>query len=96
MNKIKQFANKYMAKIGAAALALGLSVKGAVCHAATDADLQAGLASTTSIFTDNKGTIITYVVGIITATFIIGLVIKAAFFGKRQGLGMFGGRSRRR
>jgi hypothetical protein len=90
MNKIKSFADKYMAKISAAALALGLGIKGAVCHAATDTDLQAGLDSITGTFIDNKGIIIAYVVGVIAGTFIISLIIKATFFGKNQGLGLFG------
>lgn len=64
--------------------------------AAADADLVAGFASTTLIFTDNKSTIITYVVGIFLVLIVIGLVIRGLFFGKRMLMGVFGGGKRRR
>lgn len=65
-------------------------------HAAADADLVAGFASSTGMYNDNKGVIIGYAVTVIIAATIIGLVIRALFFGRGTLLGVFGGRRRRR
>jgi len=82
--------------VGLMALVAGvLSVVNSV-KAAADTDLVNGLASTTLIFTDNKGTIITWVVGIFAVTIVVALLIRALFFGKRQAVGMLPGGKRRR
>ncbi len=65
-------------------------------HAAADADLVAGFASTTAIFTENKSAIISYVVGIMLVIIVIGLIIRGLFFGKRQLMGVFGGGRRKK
>jgi len=67
-----------------------------IAKAAADADLVAGLASSSAIYTDNKSTLIGYVVGLILVTTVIALVIRALFFGKRQITGVFGGGRRKR
>jgi len=71
-------------------------VFGASAHAAADADLVAGFASSTAIFTDNKGAIITYVVSIVLVVTVVTLIIRGLFFGKRMLSGVFGGGKRRR
>jgi len=86
---LKKISIGFMALLGAVGLA-------STTYAAADAALVSGLASTTAIFTDNYTTVITWVVGIFAVTIIVGLVIKALFFGKRQALGMLGGGKRRR
>lgn len=65
-------------------------------NAAADTNLQSGLASTTAIFTDNYGEIITWVVGIFAITIVVLLVIRALFFAKRQAAGMLPGGRRKR
>jgi len=90
LNKIKNYA--YV--VGA--FVVGLLVVGNNAKAAADADLTAGLASTTAIFTDNKGEIITWVVGVFAAVIVMSLVIRALFFSKGMALGIFGGRRKRR
>jgi len=41
--------------------------------AATDADLTASLASSTALMTDNKGLILTFIVGLVGITLVIAL-----------------------
>jgi len=81
---------KLLNKISLGAMALMALVFGTQAHAAADADLVAGFASTTAIFTDNKSAIISYVVGIMLVIIVIGLIIRGLFFGKRQLMGVFG------
>lgn len=71
-------------------MALLALVSTSAVNAAADADLTAGFASTTAIFTDNKSAIISWVVGIFAVTIVISLAIRALFFTKRQALGIFG------
>lgn len=72
---------------------LALGVVGAVvsfgnsAKAAADADLAAGLASTTAIFADNKSQIILWIVGIFGIVIVIRLVIKLLGYGKRHIVG---------
>lgn len=91
MNTIK----KYFGYVLSFVALVGLTVSN-YAHAAADTYLSSGLASTTLIFTDNYGVVISWVVGIFAITIVVGLVIKALFFGKRQALGMLGGGKRRR
>lgn len=85
-----------MNKLGLGLMGLmGLVVAGNV-HAAPDADLVAGLASSTAIFQDNKSTIIGYAVAVILVVTVITLVIRALFFGKGLITSVFGGRRRKR
>jgi len=92
MNKIKDLMKK--ASIGLAAAAFFLV--GSAVKAAPDADYASGTELIKTTLTDNKSTTILYVAGIVVITLIVGLTIKALFFGKRQALGMFGGGRRRR
>lgn len=78
------------------AFVLGLVALADKAKAAADADLVAGFASTTAIFTDNKSAIISYVVGIMLVIIVIGLIIRGLFFGKRQLMGVFGGGRRKK
>jgi len=75
---------------------LGMGGLVSYTHAAADADLVAGFASSTAIFTDNKGAIITYVVSIVLVVTVVTLIIRGLFFGKRMLSGVFGGGKRRR
>jgi len=88
--------NKLIKKLSVGLMAIAGLVGATATHAAADADLSAGLASTTLIFTDNKGTLISWIVGIFAVTIVVGLLVKSLFFGKRQALGMLGGGKRRR
>jgi len=93
MNKLKSYLMKGGLALGAF---LGV-VQANAAKAAADADLTAGLASTTAIFTDNKSVIITWIVGIFAVTIVVALVIRALGFGKRAAVGMIpGGRKGRR
>jgi hypothetical protein len=85
-------------KIGLGLTAGALAVLGLAnyAHAAADADLVAGMASTTAIFTDNKGAIITGIVGVFTAVIVLMLVFKLLQFAKRQMAGLFGGGRRKK
>lgn len=82
-------------KFGMGAMAVLGLVGASSVHAAADADLATGIASTTAIFSDNKSQIILGIVGIFAVTIVVGLVIKLLHYGKRQALGMFGGRRKR-
>lgn len=90
MTKIKNFFKKSGAMLTMALVGAGALLKGAFVHAAADADLTAGLASTTAIFTDNKGTIITWMVGIFGVLVIIAIVFAALRFVRRKAGGIFG------
>jgi len=81
--------NKLSAKLWGGFLSLlGMAGLVSTTHAAADADLLAGFASSTLIFTDNKSAIIAYVVSIILVVVVIGLIIRGLFFGKRLLLGV--------
>lgn len=96
MNKIKNFLKKSGAMLTMALVGAGALLKGAFVHAAADTDLQAGLASTTAIFTDNKSVIINWVVGIFAVLVVITLIFGALKWTRRQAGGIFGGGRRRR
>jgi len=87
-------------KIGLAAFMAVLAIPlvgPLVAKAAADADLAAGFASSTAFWTDNKGAIIGYGVGVVIAATLVALAIKAMFFAKNQALGTLKtGRGRRR
>lgn len=91
MNKIKNFFKKSGAILTMALVGAGALVKGAFVHAAADTDLQAGLASTSAIFTDNKGAIINWIVMIFGALVVITLILAAARWIRRQAGTIFGG-----
>lgn len=91
-----KFLKSWLAKASLAIAGIGALLVGKLAHAAADADLVAGFASTTAIFSDNKSAIITYVVGIMLVIIVIGLIIRGLFFGKRQLMGVFGGGKKRR
>lgn len=93
MNKLNKIGMYALGVLGAVGSYLGFA---STTHAVADVDLVAGLASSTALFTDNKAVIIGYAVGIIVATTLIALVIKAMFFGKRSLLGVFGGGRKKR
>lgn len=88
---------KLVNKIVAYSSSLGLLGMGLVAnvHAAADADLVSGLASTSAIASDNKATILTF----ITAIFTVILVIAVAKAGMNWALakiaGAFGRRKRK-
>lgn len=92
MNKLKKFGKYLGVLVGGT---LGLTVASQV-GATADTELVAGLASTTAIFTDNYGEVISWIVGIFAITIVVALVVRALFFSKGQALGMLGGRRRRR
>ncbi len=96
MSKIKNFFKKSGAMLTMALVGAGALLKGAFVHAAADADLTAGLASTTAIFTDNKSVIINWVVGIFAVLVVITLIFGALKWTRRQAGGIFGGGRRRR
>jgi len=89
---------KYWKQIVGVLSVFALSVVALVQHAlaAADTDLVNGMASTTAIFTDNKGAIITGLVQIFIPIIILTIVIKVLFFTKRQAAGLLGGGKRRR
>ena len=95
MTKIKNFFKKSGAMLTMALVGAGALVKGAFVHAAADAELQAGLASTTAIFTDNKGVVINWAVGIFSILIVITLIFGALRWSRRQAGGIFGGKRRR-
>lgn len=64
--------------------------------AAPDADLVASLASTTAIITDNKATILSFIVGALLAVFVIALSIKGLRWVFGMLLGLFGHKKGRR
>lgn len=86
----KKIGISFMALVGV----LGLGTQFA--HAAADADLTAGLASTTAIFTDNKSIIIGFFVGVIGIALIIGVAIAASQRGRRMITGAVGGGKKKR
>lgn len=90
------FLEKNVSKIAGGASAVGAMLIAGATHAAADADLVAAGASTTAIFTDNKGEIITIFVGIITAITIIGVVFALLNRAKRMAIGVVSGGKRRR
>lgn len=57
--------------------ALGAGAMALASHAAVDSDLSSGLSSTTAIFTDNKGIIITFLVGAFAVALVIRIVLKS-------------------
>lgn len=59
-------------------------VVGGNAKAAADADLAAGLASTTAIFADNKSQIVLWIVAIFGFVIVIRLVIRLLGYGKRH------------
>lgn len=92
MNKIK----KNLAKASAGIGAITALTVGSVVSAAPNAEYASGTEAIKSTVLDNNSTTIGYVVAIIGGVFIVSLVIRAAFFGKNQGLSVFGSRRKRR
>lgn len=90
------FIKKNLGKIGAGLTSFGAMVVAGATHAAADADLVSAGASTTAIFADNKGAIITIFVGIITACTIIAVVFALLNRAKRMAVGVVAGGSRGR
>jgi len=89
---------KIFSKFNVALMAVMAFVFGAsnVVKAAADPDLTASLASTTAIITDNKGVILSFIVGALLAVFIIALSIKALRWVFGMILGLIGGRRKGR
>lgn len=71
------------------------SLMATATNAATDADLQAGLASGTAMITDNKGAIISFIIVVFTAVLILSLIIVAISWAIRQLRGVFVAKKRR-
>lgn len=90
MSKIKNFFKKSGAMLTMALVGAGALVKGAFVHAAADTDLTGALASTTAIFSDNKGVIINWLVGIVGILIVITLVFGAVKWARSQVGGIFG------
>ena len=74
---------------------LGLVATKAV-HAAADADLTAAFATGTAALTDNKGAVLTWIVGVFGVVILITIVIAALSRARRQVGGAIGGGRRRR
>ena len=68
----------------------GSMALGHYSQAAADTDLTASLASTTAIITDNKGVILSFIVGALLAVFIIALSIRGLKWVFGMILGLFG------
>lgn len=66
-----------------------------VCQAAADTDLTNAMASTSAVATDNKSTILTYMVTIFLVVLVIAVAKAAMNWGLRKISGAFGGRRRR-
>jgi hypothetical protein len=96
MSKLKNFLKKNYQKLAVFALGATYFTVGAAVHAAADADYASGTQQILNVATDNKATTIGFVVGAITVSTIIVLIIRAAFFGKGQAVGVFGGRRKKR
>jgi hypothetical protein len=88
---------KLFMKIGVSVLAV-LGVVGLAnnVHAAADPDLTSALASTSLIFTDNKSTIFTFLVGAFAVALVIGIALRAMNRGGGMVKGSLGGGKRRR
>lgn len=65
-------------------------------HAAADADIAAGLASTTLIFTDNKSNFITYIVAVFGVIVLIVLFLAFLRWVRAQASGVFSGKRKGR
>lgn len=82
-------------KIGFGLMSLFGLVGAKATLAAADQDLVDALASTTAFATDNKATILTYIVGIVLIVFVIVIAKKGIMWGFAKLSGIFG-RGRRR
>jgi len=71
------------------AIALAFVVTASNVHAAADPDLANAIASSTGMFTDNKGQVLTYIAWMIGATTLFAMAIAALYFGKGQILSLF-------
>jgi hypothetical protein len=87
---------KKILAVGGMVMGLFAMIGSKMALAAADADLAAGFASTTEIFTDNKSAIITWLVGIFLVLIVITLIFGALKWTRRQAGGIFGGGRRRR
>ena len=85
--------NKLFKKLslGFAVVVGGLVAFGHNVFAAPDADLASSTEALTSIITDNKGTILTWVAGIFGIVLIMGLAFRALGYGKRSVIGAIPG-----
>ena len=94
---MKNLFNKFGLKVMGAIAIFGafLGSTGLANAQTPDPDLVASLASTTAIITNNKGTILSFIVGALFAVFVIALSIKALRWVFGMILGLLGKGKRR-
>lgn len=95
MTKIKNFFKKSGAMLTMALVGAGALLKGAFVHAAADTDLTTSLASTTSMVSDNKSIILTFIVGIGVVALVIRLAKSAVVLAIKWATSALGGSKNR-
>lgn len=89
--------NNTIAKLSLFVFALAVLVAPSIAvHAATDSDLAAAFASSTSILTDNKSAVIGYVATFIGITTLVALAFAGMRWGKGQVVGLLARRKGRK
>lgn len=93
--KMKNIKN-YALPAFAFALVVASAVTSSPVHAAADAALGDAIASSTNMFTDNKGQILTYITTMVGYTTLFALAVAALYWGKGQILSLMKKRKGRR
>jgi len=91
MSNFKKYGLGVLSLVGGATLAVSSHVS-----AAADTDLVATLASTTTMVTDQKATILSFIVGIALIALVIGLAKVGIVMASKWIKGAFGGGRKRR
>lgn len=88
--------NKLLQKISVGLMAFCFMLLGSSVFAAADSDLSTALASTTSMATDNKSTILTFLTGVAVVVLVIAVAKGGINWAIAKVAGSISGRRRKR